>query len=891
MRFALYRAEVVVMQPFQRGAKMKKMTGVTKTLLLTFISSIFASSVYAGALLKTKSHYYPKVSKDLQKSFFETKNNKFIVYYKEGSVFKNRSLKEKKVASPEARRRWKDSIKKVILINRVLKSFKNFPIKYIEVKTNKDKAKLLKNDQVLFIAKNKEHRKTLRESLHLINQPDVREMGHGGEGTSVAVLDTGVDYMRKTFGNCHLARKGTYHPGGNCKVVFAKDFSSEMRIGRYVPKDDGHLDDDNHGTNVAGIISNIAPRTKIISLDVFTKYKRGEEVFNTASTIDIIHALDWVVENKEKYNIVAANLSLGDSSEHGKDCSKQEYHYGEIFKKVLEAGVIPVVAAGNEGLASKVGSPACVKSALTVGSVTDTTDRVSRFSNGGALVDILAPGESIRAAGIRMSGTSQATPHVAGAIAVLKGQNILPKENTKDIINALKENAPLVTDYRTGMKFPRLDLLESVKLAEGQKELPLEWKELPNQELGLDQKSEIPTLIFKAFDPNGSDIFYKVHKNTCPLKFEEKRLNNEFILNGKLGKTEKRSCFISILASTKKKQSSLANIKFTIRALKKVSKPIQWIEVPKSFLFNVSEGKKIKTLFFKAFDPNGGDLDYKLTSNGKCSWRLFFEKEKKGVELFGDVPLNAKVKECTIFIHAFTKNKNAKVLKVKFKIEGRLFWKKRPGLFFKVDAGTFIPEILLEASDPNGKNIFYKVMESTCPWKFKLGKSKNILSIRGKVPASVKERSCSIKISPFTEEKKGETLVLKFDIKRIEEKEFLKWGYVEGSFFQEIFSGGGTQIIKLKATSSHNETIKYTIKKSCPMELKYNLKDNILFFKAYSLKNQRSGNCELLFKAHSKGAKSISKRMIIKIMRNHHWYVPVRDYFIIFFERVNNFFS
>ena len=114
-----------------------------------------------------------------------------------------------------------------------------------------------------------------------------------------------------------------------------------------------------------------------------------------------------------------------------------------------------------------------------------------------------------------------------------------------------------------------------------------------------------------------------------------------------------------------------------------------------------------------------------------------------------------------------SKNKNAKVLKVKFKIEGRLFWKKRPGLFFKVDAGTFIPEILLEASDPNGKNVFYKVMESTCPWKFKLGKSKNILSIRGKVPASVKERSCSIKISPFTEEKKGETLVLKFDIKRL----------------------------------------------------------------------------------------------------------------------------
>ncbi|MDC0255684.1 S8 family serine peptidase [Bacteriovoracales bacterium] len=874
------------------------MTKVTKTILLTFISSIFASSVYAGAKIKNKSHYYKllnlnhlKVSKDLQKNFFEAKSNKLIVYYKKGSVFKISPVKEKKLNSPEVKRRWKDSIRKVILINRVLKSFKNFPIKYIEVKNNKEKVKLLKNDQVIFIAKNKEHRKSLRESLHLINQPDVREMGHGGKGTSVAVLDTGVDYMRSTFGNCRLAPIGSNYPGGNCKVIFSKDFSSEMRIGRYVPKDDGYLDDDNHGTNVAGIIANIAPQTKILSLDVFTRYKRGEKNFNTASTIDIIHALDWVVENKEKYNIVAANLSLGDSSQYGKDCSQQEFHYSEIFKKVLNAGIIPVVAAGNEGLKTKVGAPACVKSALTVGSVTDTTDRVSTFSNGGKLVDILAPGESIRAAGIRMSGTSQAAPHVSGAIAVLKGKNIFQKEKVESVINALKENAPMVTDYRSGIRFPRLDLLESIKLAEGQKELPLEWKVFPKKELSIDQESDIPTLIFEAFDPNGSDIFYKIKNNTCPLKLEEKRLNNEFILDGRLEKTDKRSCFISILASTKKKKSSMGRIKVTIRSLKEIIRPIQWIKVPKSLSINVRKGGRIEKVFFKAFDPNGEKLDYKLTSNSNCSWSLLFGKEKKGVELFGNVPQNTKIKECTVFVHAFTKNKNARVLKIKFKIEELLLWKKRPGLFYKLNAGSFIPKILMEASDPNGKRVFYKIMQSTCPWKFKLEKSKNILSIRGKIPYSVQNRTCSIKISPFTETKKGETLVLNFDIKHIGEKEFLKWEYVEGSFFQEIFSGEGTQIVKLKANSSKNDSIRYTIKKSCPMKLKYSLKNNILFFKAHTIKNQVAGNCELIFKADSIGSKSISTRMIVKIIRNNHWYAPVRSYLILFFERVNNFFS
>ncbi|MEE2745217.1 MAG: S8 family serine peptidase [Bdellovibrionota bacterium] len=873
------------------------MKKVTKTILLTFISSIFASSVYAGAKIKNKSHYYQllgsnrlKVSKDLQESFFEAKSNKFIVYYKKGSVFKRSLLKDKNLNSLEAKRRWKDSIRKVILINRVLKSFKNFPIKYVSLKTNKEKVQLLKNDQVLFVAKNKEHRKSLRESLHLINQPDVREMGYGGKGTSVAVLDTGVDYMRSTFGKCRLAPIGSNYPGGNCKVIFSKDFSSEMRVGRYVPKDDGHLDDDNHGTNVAGIIANIAPQTKILSLDVFTRYKRGEKTFNTASTIDIIHALDWVVENKEKYNIVAANLSLGDSSQYGKDCSQQEFHYSEIFKKVINVGIIPVVAAGNEGLKTEVGSPACVKSALTVGSVTDTTDRVSSFSNGGKLVDILAPGESIRAAGIRMSGTSQATPHVSGAIAVLKGQNIFQKEKVESVINALKENAPMVTDYRTGIRFPRLDLLESIKSAEGQKELPLEWKLFPKKELSIDQESDIPTLIFEAFDPNGNDIFYKIKNNTCPLKLEGKRLNNEFILDGRLEKTDKRSCIISILASTKKKKSSIGRIKITIRPLKEIIRPIQWVKVPKSLSINVRRGGRIEPIFFQAFDPNGEKLDYKLTSNGKC-WDLLFGKEKKGVELFGNVPKNTKIKECTVFVHAFTKNKKARVLKIKFKIEGFLLWKKRPGLFYKVNAGSFIPKILMEAYDPNGKRVFYKIMESTCPWKFKLEKTKNILSIRGKVPYSVKGRSCSIKISPFTETKKGETLVLNFDIKETEEKGFLKWDYAEGAFFQEVLSGEGTQIVKLKAKSSNNESIRYTVKKSCPMKLKYNLKNNILFFKAHTIKNQGAGNCELIFKAHSRGAKSISKRMIVKIIRNNHWYAPVRNYLIIFFERVNNFFS
>jgi len=408
-----------------------------RRLLLLLLFSLLSSQVFADVLKKKKLDYYKdlnseafkKISVNYKSELFEKSNENLIVYYKKEASFKEKNLKkerettffERKKVSEKSKRRWKRAVNKVILINKVLKSFKNFPIKLVNVKSNEEKVTLLNNKDVLFVGRNERHKLSLRESLPLINQPDVRSMGHRGEGTSVVVIDTGIDYKKKEFGQCKLPEQRSFIPKGNCKVVFSKDFSSTMNVGLFEPKDDGKLDDSGHGTNVAGIISNIAPDTKLISLDVFTKIKIDGKVKNLASTSDIIEALDWVLENKIRYNIVAVNLSLGGPFSYKKDCSKDNYHYSQMFKKLLKASIIPVVAAGNEGHSAELGAPGCVKSALTVGSVKDTTDTVSDFSNGGPLVDILAPGESILAAGIRMSGTSQATPHVTGAIAILKG--------------------------------------------------------------------------------------------------------------------------------------------------------------------------------------------------------------------------------------------------------------------------------------------------------------------------------------------------------------------------------------------------------------------------------------------------------------------------------------
>jgi subtilisin family serine protease len=92
-----------------------------------------------------------------------------------------------------------------------------------------------------------------------------------------------------------------------------------------------------------------------------------------------------------------------------------------------------------------------------------TADQVTCFSNSASFLTVLAPGSEITAAGITMSGTSQATPHVAGAIAVLREKNAaLIPDQIEDI---LRSTGVSVTDSRNGLAFPRLDVLAAVDAA------------------------------------------------------------------------------------------------------------------------------------------------------------------------------------------------------------------------------------------------------------------------------------------------------------------------------------------------------------------------------------------------------------------------------------------
>jgi len=311
----------------------------------------------------------------------------------------------------------------------------------------------------------------LPESVPLIGGDVAWGRGFDGSGVVVAVLDTGVDSTHPFLAG-KVVEEACYSStlAKHSKTFCPNGAEEQVGPGSAVPCP---LDAQGcfHGTHVAGIatgsgasagqtFSGVAPGAQIMAVQVFSKFTSVADcgLFNTpcvgAYTSDLIAGLERVYAVHGTRNIASVNLSLGGGS-FSAACD------GEPEKAIIDTlrsvGIATVVAAGNDGSPTALASPACISSAVSVGSTTKT-DAVSSFSNVTPFMSLFAPGDeilsSVTGGGYAvLSGTSMATPHVAGSWAVLK--QAAPNATVDQMLGALQSTGVPITDTRSGTPVTR----------------------------------------------------------------------------------------------------------------------------------------------------------------------------------------------------------------------------------------------------------------------------------------------------------------------------------------------------------------------------------------------------------------------------------------------------
>lgn len=241
-----------------------------------------------------------------------------------------------------------------------------------------------------------------------------------GSGVQVFVLDTGLRVTHREFGGRASCIYNSI-PGEDCEAEGSND----------------------HGTHVAGTIGastfGVAKEAEILGVKVLSSEGSG-------SNQSVIQGIEFVIKRKRANpsTPMVMNLSLGGDAARAVD---------EAIAEAVKAGIVVVVAAGNDGRDACGVSPARVPEAITVGASTyedyyfyDAEDSIAYFSNIGPCVDIFAPGTGITSTSARSNsatatqdGTSMASPHVAGVAAGYLERN--PTLTPAQVWSAMRSDA------------------------------------------------------------------------------------------------------------------------------------------------------------------------------------------------------------------------------------------------------------------------------------------------------------------------------------------------------------------------------------------------------------------------------------------------------------------
>ncbi|MEH7336349.1 S8 family peptidase [Neobacillus drentensis] len=235
------------------------------------------------------------------------------------------------------------------------------------------------------------------KGVEMIQSPKVWEKTKG-KGITIAILDTGCDLT---------------HPDLKQRIIGGCNFTNDDKGNKTIYKDYN-----GHGTHVAGTIAatanqqgvvGVAPEANLLIVKVLDKNGSGQYDW-------IINGINYAIE--QKADIIS--MSLGGPED------VPELH--EVIQKAVANNILVVCAAGNEGdgqgSTDEFDFPGSYNEVISVGAI-NLERHISDFSNSNKEVDVVAPGENILSTYLkgkyaRLSGTSMATPHVSGALALIK---------------------------------------------------------------------------------------------------------------------------------------------------------------------------------------------------------------------------------------------------------------------------------------------------------------------------------------------------------------------------------------------------------------------------------------------------------------------------------------
>ncbi len=298
--------------------------------------------------------------------------------------------------------------------------------KYIYAEVNQEELDKLKdNNKIQSIIKNHEISAFLQQSTGLVNSTltnsiKISGINLTGTGNTICIIDTGINFS---------------HPD-----LLGKNKSCIVDCYNKLCVQDCSLGDDNgHGTHVAGIagasgnIFGIATNISLIGVKILDSGGGG-----SGNDLDLSRAIDYCVSQ----NVSVISMSLGTSSLYNSDCAGSMGSWTTSVDAAFAKNISVIAASGNNGNYTHIASPACIANVTPVGDVYDSdvgskswssgctdsstyADKIVCHSNRNSLVQLFAPGAVINSTynnGLyqQLSGTSMATPMVAGAFAIIQ---------------------------------------------------------------------------------------------------------------------------------------------------------------------------------------------------------------------------------------------------------------------------------------------------------------------------------------------------------------------------------------------------------------------------------------------------------------------------------------